>query len=190
MLASSLDKLGRWVLGRWQGRRCRQAAIGLATLAGVICSGCTVNGWFPGIEPTYLENKTARAVSFDVWGVNLTTHPGDRGLTIGRCRKTYYFARPGPEKGQWKDITEGRNSTLELTDEFDWGDYTMLGMTSRTAGLAVTANRFRSGACVGIQNTAAVWIPLDFNGAVCVDVRQWAVGKFYVLKENKNEPSR
>lgn len=140
-------------------------------------TGCAINGkGLVGDGRQYRENssQTGRSVTVDVWGINLSTIEGDRGVTLGRTRRTYYL--PGPASTRPADPAQhlsGSDDTRRLatTQPFDWESARPLAIRSRTDGASVSSDLAGAGVTLGTRAFEAVTLPRDGNTFLLIKSR-------------------
>lgn len=146
-------------------------ASGFAWLLCAACSGCTLNGRpLLGPDPRqYFENAahTGRSVMIDAWGINLSTVDGDAGLTVGRTRRTYYFAGPQADANGVRpaDHLSGGAANLRLatTRPFDVGATSPLAVRGRSDGVSIGAGMVGVHLTAGLQSFEALRLPSRAN---------------------------
>ena len=146
-------------------------ATGAAWLLGAACAGCTVNGRpLVGPDPRrYFENatRTGRSVMIDAWGINLSTIDGDAGLTVGRTRRTYYFAGPRSNQapiGPTGHLSGGAGDLrLATTRPFDLGAAAPLAVRARNDGVSLGAGMAGVHLTAGLQSFEALRLPPRAN---------------------------
>ena len=146
-------------------------ASGVGWLLGATCTGCTVNGRpLLGPDPRhYFENAahTGRSVMIDAWGINLSTVDGDAGLTVGRTRRTYYFAGPQTDGNSAApaDHLSGGAADLRLatTRPFDLDATPPLAVRGRSDGVSLGAGMTGAHLTAGLQSFEALRLPSRAN---------------------------
>jgi hypothetical protein len=169
-------------------------ASGVAWLLSAACAGCTVNGRpLVGPDPRqYFENAahTGRSVMIDALGINLSTVDGDTGLTLGRIRRTYYFA--GRDSGgageQGGEHLSGGAPELQLTriGQPDWPAERPLVIRGRTDGVSIGLDKARAGVTLGVQSFSALRLPADSNLLLLIKSDRAAPGRdVFHVKETR-----
>lgn len=150
-------------------------------LAAQASLGCAVNafGW---AQVSRRESESARSIRIEVWGVHLTTHPEDAGITLGHSLREYVFSRPSPASAGADEACSPLQGTNEaFTPSRD--DRLLLADVA-TAGVAFDANATHVGASLGLRRRTVLRIEPDENlvlrlqfdsangGTRCVSVRR------------------
>ncbi len=173
MLATSQKRRGRTV-GDCRGTTCRLGAL----LLGLSVVGCAINDRGL-VRVRHWEAPGGRVVQLDGWGVHLTTLAADRGITLGRSSRTYFC--PTAETLQSGSVDAGdllsriADSTVKPVDPGSAPALSELespvAVISRSTGLVVDVNSFRTGLSLGVRTFGGVILPQDFEGLVWLHYR-------------------
>jgi hypothetical protein len=134
----------------------------LLALVALWSSACAIDT-FGLARVTRAQNDSARMVRVEAWGLHLVTNREDAGLTIGRSRREYVYAREdAATPGDWLPwacaplaaATAGAMPTR--TDTLLLADVT-------TIGLALDANANRLGLSLGMRRRTALRVARDVD---------------------------
>lgn len=139
----------------------------VAALLVTSCTGCSINGLGLASVDRF-ETDTAHVVVVKAWGGHLSTQSIDRGWTLGWSRRVYLHpktasrsrtpGRPGPA---------GNDPGARLRASGASGDVLpAIGTVVDVAGLSLDANSLRTGMHLGLRSSAALRLPLGFEGTV------------------------
>jgi hypothetical protein len=144
-----------------------------ATVVALLLAGCAVDD-HGLVRVRHYEAPAGHVVRLEAWGAHLVTSAADRGLTLGRSWKEYYFPAPGARAQEPIDPARlpaafAAAETRPVLSDIPLKDLgAPFGVLSRSAGLSLEASARRRGVTLGLRTYSAVVIPLDFEGIVWI----------------------
>jgi hypothetical protein len=145
----------------------------LSIVSSVLLTGCAVNN-FGTVKTTPYENDSAYLLELEAWGIHLSTHAADAGLSIGHIQKTYVVRKSNhgaKKKVRVEDLlfSEKLRKMDNHPSQLDFKN--IIALTDTISGLKIYGNTWRGvGIMVGFQNHAAMRLPRNFNGIIAINL--------------------
>jgi len=160
---------------------CRGALAGL-----LILPGCAWNE-YGAVQVRRFENDTSYMVQLKSFGLQVVTNSLDRGVHLGWSDRRYIYPKqPLPNEVQLSgpDFVAVR-ATRQIPDHSP----DPLAMQSRSAGVSLNLNAFRTGLTAGVSSCDAIYIPRDADLLMLVDLKGNASQtRLYFQNDKAKEP--